>query len=146
MQYGGGGDFWLVKTDENGQKIRDWGFGGAGFDGLKALHEDWRGNLFLLGDTDSGATGSKTTEGRGGTNFRLISLDSLGEKRWETTLGGANDDAPTRIEPCPNGSFYLGGHSGSGVGFEKSEQAVGQNDFLGAQFLLRLAVENRDHR
>lgn len=129
MQYGGGGDFWLVKTDANGQKIRDWSFGGTGFDGLKALHEDWRGNLFLLGDTDSGATGSKTSDARGGTDFWLISLDKQGEKRWEMTLGGASDDAPTEIAACPNGSFFLGGHSGSGVGFEKSEPGVGRNDF-----------------
>lgn len=140
-QRGGGGDFWLVKTDVDGHKLADWGFGGAGFDGLKALHEDWLGNLFLLGDSDSGISGDKNTAGHGGTDFWLIVLDSLGNRRWEATLGGAGADAPTKIAACPKGGFLLGGHSDSGVGFEKTNSSRGKNDLWALSFCCDLTTK-----
>lgn len=43
--YGGPGDYWLLELDGSGQKIREWSFGGSGFDDLYYVLEIGGGNL-----------------------------------------------------------------------------------------------------
>ncbi len=129
MFYGGASDFWLVKTDADGKKLKDWSLGGDGLDDLYFMQEDLLGNIFLGGVSDSDKSGTKTSNGKGGYDIWLISLDKNGEKRWERTVGGTKSDALTKITTCPGGGIILGGHSMSDVGFDKSENSKGVNDF-----------------
>lgn len=127
--YGGDSDYWLLELDTDGQKIRDFSFGGSGLDDLYFIQAHECGGLTLGGVTDSGASGNKTTAGRGGYDFWLLGLNENGDLLWQQTVGGANDDALTKIATFPNGSFIVGGHSASDVGFEKTQNSFGLNDF-----------------
>lgn len=129
INYGGYGDFWLLKLDDEGHKMHDWTFGGTGLDQLKVMNESITGNLLLAGDSQSGVSGSKTTASHGNNDFWLIMLDPTGEKKWEKTIGGTNDDAPTEIIQFKNGAYLIGGHSLSAPGYEKKAQNYGGNDF-----------------
>lgn len=127
--YGGDSDYWLLELNPNGQKIRDWSFGGAGLDDLYAIEENVLGHFILGGVSDSGVSGNKTSAPRGGYDYWLIGLDENGNELWQRSIGGATDDALTRMALRPNGSLVAGGHSKSDIGFEKTENNLGVNDF-----------------
>ena len=128
--WGGYSDFWLLELDTDGNKTNDWSFGGAGLDDLYFIHENKRSDLVLGGVTDSGQSGNKTSPGHGGFDFWVLTFDpATGLVRAQQTLGGSGNDAPTRVAAFADGALAFGGHSDSGIGFEKSEPCAGVNDF-----------------
>ncbi len=127
--YGGNSDFWLIELDGAGTKLREWGFGGTGLDDLYCLEELVMGQIVIGGVSDSDISGNKTTAALGGYDMWFIGLDMNGVKSWETTVGGTDHDAPTRITILPNGEWVLGGHSQSDASFLKTENSLGYNDF-----------------
>lgn len=138
--YGGDSDYWMLELDNNGQKIREWSFGGAGLDDLYAVHENPLGQLILGGVSDSGISGNKTSAQHGDYDYWLIGLDDAGNQLWQQTVGGAGADALTRIAFRPNGSYVIGGHSQSNIGYEKTENNLGVNDFWVLSFECDLAA------
>jgi gliding motility-associated-like protein len=126
---GGNSDYWLIELDANGALLRDWSFGGTGLDDLYWIQHNTLGQVVLGGVTDSDISGSKTTAGHGGYDFWLIGLDRNGQKTWEKTVGGTDHDALTKIALLPSGALVFGGHSQSNIGFEKSQNTLGVNDF-----------------
>jgi gliding motility-associated-like protein len=139
--YGGKSDYWLLELNLNGQKIREWSFGGTGLDDLYAIQENILGHLILGGVTDSGISGTKTSAPHGGYDFWLIGLDDNGNQIWEQTVGGTMNDALTQIASRPDGSLVLGGHSDSNIGFEKTENNLGVNDFWVLHYECGLVTE-----
>lgn len=127
--YGGDSDYWLLELDANGQKIREWSFGGSGLDDLYYIQEKKCGGLVIGGISDSGISGNKTTASRGGFDFWVLSLDPDGNALWEQPIGGTGDDALTHMALLPDGALIFGGHSDSPAGFEKSQNSFGVNDF-----------------
>lgn len=128
--YGGDSDYWLLELDADGKKLREWSFGGTGLDDLYILWQNKRGDLIIGGVTDSGVSGNKTAPAYGGYDFWLLGLEpNSGAVRWQRTLGGAMDDALTKVAEFPNGALVFGGHSASEAGFDKTENALGFNDF-----------------
>lgn len=128
--YGGDSDYWLLELDDNGQKLREWSFGGTGLDDLYVLLENKRGELVIGGVSDSGISGNKTAPPHGGYDFWLLGLDPAGGAvRWQRTLGAPADDALTKVAQFPDGALVFGGHSASNIGFDKTENAIGLNDF-----------------
>ena len=139
--FGGDSDYWLLELDQNGQKIREWSFGGAGLDDLYAVQENPSGHLVIGGVSDSGISGSKTSAPHGGYDYWLMGLDAAGNEAWQHSVGGTADDALTKIAFRPDGSYVVGGHSGSDIGFEKTENNLGVNDFWVLSFECDLKTE-----
>ncbi|MCC6411510.1 MAG: gliding motility-associated C-terminal domain-containing protein, partial [Saprospiraceae bacterium] len=127
--YGGPGDYWLLELDGGGQKIREWSFGGSGLDDLYFVIEIDGGKLLLGGTSDSGTSGNKTSDLRGGYDYWFVCLDELGNTLWQQSIAGTGNDALTKLALLPDGSILAGGHSDSNAGFEKSENNLGLNDF-----------------
>ena len=48
-----------------------------------------------------------------------------GNKLWDKTFGGANNDWLRSITPSPDGGYLLGGYSESGISGDKSEASRG---------------------
>jgi len=139
--YGGDSDYWMLELNLNGQKTREWSFGGAGLDDLYAIHENPLGQLVIGGVSDSGVSGNKTSPPHGGYDYWLLGLDTGGNALWQQTVGGADNDALTRIAFRPNGSFVAGGHSRSNIGYEKTENNLGVNDFWVLSFECGLVAD-----
>lgn len=139
--YGGDSDYWLLELDQNGQKLREWSFGGTGLDDLYAIQENPVGQLVIGGVSDSGVSGSKTAAPHGGYDYWLLGLDANGNTNWQRTLGGTANDALTKIAFRPDGSYVVGGHSDSDIGFEKTENNLGVNDFWVLSFECDLETE-----
>ena len=97
----GGGDFWLVKTDSNGNKQWSKTFGGAYADMPWAVQQTTDGGYILAGGTES--------YGAGGSDFWLVKTDSNGNKQWSKTFGGAYADMPWAVQQTTDGGYILAG-------------------------------------
>ncbi|PKM76685.1 MAG: hypothetical protein CVU90_11395 [Firmicutes bacterium HGW-Firmicutes-15] len=104
--YGAGGlDFYLVKTDANGDIVWKNTFGGAADDWANSVRETADGGYILVGCTRS--------YGSGGIDIYVIKTDSQGNKQWEKTLGGSYDDNGECIRQDGDGGYIISGSIGS---------------------------------
>jgi PKD repeat protein len=130
-------DYWIVKTDMQGNKIWDKRFGGTRKDELTALQQTSDGGYILGGFSNSGISGDKTQANwdpnisiANPTNdYWIVKTDSLGNKQWDKRFGGIYDDRLTSLQQTDDGGFILGGFSGSDISGDKTEATRGSTDF-----------------
>lgn len=131
------GDIWLVKLNSQFQLIDQWVFGTDSIDGCQGvfiLNE----NILMYGHSKGQAIFDKSENSRGGVDAWVICVDTLGNKLWDKTYGGAMDDNFYRAQILDDGIIFVG-NSNSDIGFEKSENSFGgtpdiwvvKTDFLG---------------
>jgi hypothetical protein len=123
----GGMDYWLVKIDDNGNKIWDKTFGGSATDFLTDIIELSDGNFVMAGGSYSGIGGDKTEASRGGLDYWLVKIDDNGNKIWDKTYGGSGDEGYFRSKISvkeTNDGFVLGGSSLSGIGGDKTTPTI----------------------
>jgi len=100
--YGAGSsDFWLVKTDSNGNKEWDKTFGGIGQDSAESVQQTTDGGYILVGWTYS--------YGAGSYDFWLVKADSNGNKEWDKTFGGTRCDMAYSVQQTTDGGYILAG-------------------------------------
>jgi predicted secreted protein len=107
----GGNDFWLIKTDPNGQHEWNKTYGGPADDihSGGALIQTTDGGFALAGPTSSyGLEG-----GAFGLNFWLIKTDGNGQQQWNNTYGGTEDDWPWSVAQTADEGFALAGSTES---------------------------------
>ncbi|KXA90982.1 hypothetical protein AKJ57_02910, partial [candidate division MSBL1 archaeon SCGC-AAA259A05] len=97
----GENDFWLVKTDNQGNKEWSRTFGGWDSDAGLSLVQTSDGGFALTGGTES--------YGAGSWDFWLVKTDPQGNKEWSRTFGGENWDAPDSLVQTSDGGFALAG-------------------------------------
>ena len=96
-----GQDFFLVRTDANGNLLWSKSYGGAGMDVARRIIATSDGGFAIAGYTDS--------FGAGGSDAWLVRVDSSGKQLWNKTYGGTGDDCAYGIAVCSNGGFALTG-------------------------------------
>jgi len=98
---GGGGDAFILKFNNNGN--RQWAtyFGGSGTDKAYATISDAGGNVFVSGPTDSpnfpvlnpgGGAYFQGTNGGGLQDAFVLKLSPAGARLWATYYGGSGDE------------------------------------------------------
>ena len=127
----GGSDFWLVKLDANGNKVWDKTYGGTGDDFCYSIAPAGNGGYVLAGSSASGTGGNKTSGNSGMTDFWAVRVDANGDKVWDASYGGTNEDGITSVSivAAPAGGFLIGGDSFSGINGQRTKQNFGQDDF-----------------
>lgn len=106
-----GWDFWMVKTDDGGE--REWSriFGGAGDDGAFCVQQTSDGGYIICGGTES--------YGAGGEDFWIVKTDDRGGEEWNKTFGGDDDDAALSVQQTSDGGYIIAGWTKSyGAGEE----------------------------
>jgi len=100
--YGAGfRDFWLIKTDSNGNKEWDKIFGGTGYDAAYSVQQTSDDGYILAGFTNSYGAGSH--------DFWLVKTDSNGNKEWDKIFGGTSYDAAYSVQQTSDGGYILAG-------------------------------------
>jgi len=99
-------DFWLVRTDENGNQLWNRTYGGTG-DEWGAFNLVWKNNE---GYAFAGRTNSF---GAGGNDLWLVKTDLAGNMEWTETYGGGADDVCTSIVQTKDGGYALVGYTNS---------------------------------
>ena len=103
-------DFWLVKTDKDGNKSWDKTYGGSSLDISNSIVQTHDGGYALAGHTLS--------KGAGNYDFWLVKTDKDGNKSWDKTYGGSSWDSSNSIVQTRDGGYALAGYTSSkGAGF-----------------------------
>lgn len=103
----GNRDIWLIKTDLNGDTLWTKTIGGSNSEWVGAfnsIHQTYDGGYILIGSTNS--------IGAGGYDIWLIKTDSNGNKIWDKTFGGINDDQGVSLSQTNDGGFIIIGNGG----------------------------------
>ena len=133
----GQNDYWIVKLDENGKEQWQRTIGGDQDDKLFALSQTQDGGFIVGGNSNSGATHSKSKTNENGTDFWVLKLDKIGTIEWQETYNYGESDILTSIVENQDGSFLIGGYAQgesslnpSKGGKQKSGDKEGINDYI----------------
>ncbi|WP_245896428.1 T9SS C-terminal target domain-containing protein [Flavobacterium sediminis] len=107
------GDYWIVKLDAQGEIDWQRAYGGEKDDNLNALIPTRDGGYLLGGNSNSGATYSKSKTNREGTDFWVLKLDESGEIEWQQTYNYGKADILTSLVENKDGTFIIGGYAQS---------------------------------
>jgi hypothetical protein len=121
-QGNGGKDLWLLKTDDQGNKIWDYTYGG--------MRDDV--GISVLQGRDGGyiAAGRTASFGKGGDDIWLLKTDSRGIETWNVTFGGSKDDAGFQVVELMDG-YALVGRTESGT--DSNRIILIRTDLLGRE-------------
>ncbi|MDH5770169.1 MAG: hypothetical protein OEZ25_02620, partial [Candidatus Bathyarchaeota archaeon] len=104
--YGAGGsDFWLVKTDSNGNMQWSRTYGGTGPDYVRSVVQTVDGGYALAGSTLS--------FGLGAADIYLVKTDSSGNMQWNKRYGGDYWDRAYSVVQTGDGGYALAGYTES---------------------------------
>ena len=97
------GDFYLVKTDSNGNVTWEKWWANGGIQEAHYAQATPDGGYIMVGDADSLANGL------GDTDIWLIKTDANGDSLWSKVLGGNKKDGGKTIENTSDGGFIIAG-------------------------------------
>lgn len=93
-------EFWLIKTDVDGNMLWDRTYGGAGYDAAYSVRQASDSGFILVGTTE--IPGSLE-------DIRLVKTDRDGNLLWEKTYGGLLNDAGMDLLQTADGGYLLSG-------------------------------------
>ena len=114
--FGVGGDYYLVKTDADGDLEWARNFGGSGQDEARSVQQTADGGFVMAGYSNS--------YGAGSYDFWVVKTDPMGFMQWSRSYGGSEREELYAAMQTPDGGYALAGHTWSyGVGTPGSSNA-----------------------
>jgi hypothetical protein len=102
--YGTGGeDFWLVKTDSNGNALWNKTYGRTG--------QDWAYSMVQTVDGGYAIAGGTNSYGAGDSDFWLVKVNANGNALWNQTYGGTGQDEAHSVVQTADGGYAIAGHT-----------------------------------
>jgi hypothetical protein len=101
-------DYYIIKTDSNGNELWSKSIGGAGVDRIFS-----QGTIQQTSDDGFIIVGSSDFYGAGGSDIYLIKTDSNGNVLWSRTFGGSEDDNGHSVQQTTDGGYIIAGYTGS---------------------------------
>ncbi len=124
----GGNDIWVIRL--NADKTIRWEktFGGNQEDKPASIIELADENILILGLSNSGVSGNKTSGTFGANDFWVLKLNASGVKIWDKTFGSSSyDNALSILEISPL-NYFIAGISGGGISGSKTVPCYGSAD------------------
>ena len=97
----GSGDFWLIKTNNNG--IEEWNktYGGTNVDWPHSVQQTNDGGYIIIGETNS--------FGPGNEDVYLVKTDANGNKLWDKIFGGIGQDIGVSVKQTSDRGYIITG-------------------------------------
>lgn len=108
-------DWALFVLDDQGQKIWEKSYGGSSSDILNDVKKVPAGGFILVGSTNSGPSGIKTSPTFGLADVWLVRVDDAGNLLWEKTFGGLTLELGLKVIPTPDDGFLIAGRVSPGI-------------------------------
>jgi len=96
-------DFYLIKTDPEGDTIWTRTYGGSGWDRGFSVQQTSDGGYIVVGAT--------TSFGSGLYDVYLVKTDPNGDTLWTKTYGGANSDVGYSVQETTDGGYCIAGYT-----------------------------------
>lgn len=127
----GDGDYWMVKLNASGNKQWDRTIGAKGEIIQDVVVQQTSDGGYIVGGTANADAGFDKSEDRKGgeADYWVVKLDASGNKQWDKTIGGNDNDFFSIVRQTTDGGYILGGFSLSGAGFDKSENPKSFSDY-----------------
>jgi hypothetical protein len=121
-------DLWVVKMDNFGTVQWKRCYGGSFNDGGEDILQTTDGGYAVCGWTNSNngdIVGFHGVPGQGNADFFILKINNSGNIIWTKTFGGSNDEKPSSIKQCNDGSFIIVGYRKSNDGDLLNSQGSG---------------------
>lgn len=106
----GGGDFYVIKTDSQGDEEWSHTYGGTDWEQSESVQQTVDGGYVIAGYSQ--------TYGAGEKDFYLVKVDADGIKEWDKTFGGSENDYCYSVEETSDLGYALAGYTNSsGAGY-----------------------------
>jgi len=103
--YGEGNeDAWLIRTNATGEEIWNQTYGTVKYERIYSV---------LIVDDGYLLVGQTNSFGAGDYDVWLVKTDISGNKQWDKTFGGANEDIGTYVQKTSDGCLILAGYTQS---------------------------------
>jgi hypothetical protein len=99
----GKNDFYLIKTDSNGNETWARNFGSTDDDAGKSVRQTADGGYIIAGYTKSSGAGSY--------DVYLVKTDSSGNETWSKTFGGTHWDEGYSVQQTADGGYIIAGYT-----------------------------------
>ena len=106
-----GGDYWVIKLDQNGTQQWSRYFGGSFTDTAYASTQTQNGDYIIVGSSDSDDIDIENNKGT--YDFWVIKISSSGTLIWEKSFGGNEIDEALDILTTNDGNFLICGNTRS---------------------------------
>lgn len=104
-------DIWVIKTDASGILLWQSCLGGSSFDIAYDVLPTNDHGMLVAGYTSS--TNGDVSFNHGGEDCWVVKLDSLGNKTWQKTFGGNDDERIWSIQSTMDGNYIFAAQTAS---------------------------------
>jgi len=112
-------DYWLLKLNQDGDKIWDKTYGGSQNDQATGLSKTNDGGYIISGYTSS--FDGDVSENAGFQDYWIVKVDSQGEIQWEKSFGFVGQDQAYKVIPTTDGGYFASGTLQVGEGGSNGE-------------------------
>ena len=119
-------DYWIVKLNSKGQIQWDKTIGGSNYDYGQVVEQTRDGGYIVGGFSESDASGDKTENSKGATDYWIVKLDDKGNKQWDKTIGGSGFDGNSSLslQQTSDGGYIIASESSSDKSGDKTENNI----------------------
>lgn len=125
----GGGDYWVVKLDSNGNISWENTIAGNQYETLTSVDQTPDNGYLICGYANSAGLKDKSENCKGEYDYWLIKLKTDGSIEWDRTIGGSDAEWIYDVALTNDGGYVLGGFSQSGISGDKKEASRGGYDY-----------------
>jgi hypothetical protein len=105
----GGGDYWIVKLNKNGNIQWQKCLGGGGYDYAASIRQTTDSGYIVAGTSYS--NDGDVSGNHGSYDYWIVKLNKNGNMQWQKCLGGSSDDGAASIHQTADSGYIVGGYS-----------------------------------